>query len=230
MALGERANKTVEVKSDRSLVTSVDRMVEDFLLKELSKLTPGVGFWGEETGRHGDRENGLWVLDPIDGTTNYVYDQPIWGITAGLVVDNQIRLGVTAMPDLGSLLSASLGGGCFCNGERLPQVESGEIKPYHLVGHGDSYMALAPRSPGKMRHIGSFSVESAFVAMQKLRALTTARVRLYDAAGGVLLCREVGCVVKDMDGSDWSESEWLGDDRVEPFFIGPADSNFPFGN
>lgn len=216
-------------KPDGSIVTNADRAVETFLRDQLLALTPGAGFWGEEFGYSEPTDAGFWVLDPIDGTSNFASRQPLWGVTCGFLVNGRTQIGVVVMPDLRMELIAERGKGAFLNGDPLPPIPTGEIGPTELMGHGDSRAALQNVSPGKMRHLGAYCVEVAFVATQQLRALTTGRVRLYDCAGGNLICQELGAEIREIDGTPWHEGDWQKPERCRPFYVGPRESNFPFG-
>lgn len=225
-----RGTFQVEVKGDTSLVTNIDREIESLLKPELLKLTPGAGFWGEEYGHSPATDAGYWVVDPIDGTSNFAYHQPLWGITIGFVRNGKILLGAFNLPDLNEEYTAISGQGALLNGQPMPMIPPGPITPTQVVGHGDSDLQLMGRAPGKVRHIGAFVVEAAFVATQRYRAMTTGRVSLYDAAAGILVCRELGAEVRHWDGRHFDESKNLTDERCEPMVICPANSNFPFGS
>lgn len=229
LAVETRSAMCREIKPDGSIVTTADRNVETFLRHELASLTPGASFWGEEFGYEPPAPGGFWVLDPIDGTSNFAYGQPLWGVTAGYLVDGKIVLGAIDLPELGWTLTATKGGGATLNGAPLPEIPAGPIAATDLLGIGDSAMAVVPNFPGKMRHIGSFVIEAAFVARQNLRAMATARVKLYDAAAGILICRELGAEVREISGADWNEAEWQQPIPCRPLYVGPKGSNFPFG-
>ncbi len=222
-----RGRLRAELKHDGSIVTNADKEIETFLRGEFSKLTPGAGFWGEEFGYSPPTDAGFWLVDPIDGTSNFRFGQPLWGITVGYVQNKQLRIGCIVLPDLGWVLTAAEGHGAELNGKRLPTIPPGPIRPEELIGHTD--LNRAPKVfPGKTRHLGAFVAEAAFVAKQSMRAMTAGRVMLYDAAGGIIICRELGADIRHFNGIEFDESQWCEPKKCSPFLIGPRDSNFPF--
>ena len=229
MAKKAHPHHTAEVKPDGSIVTNVDREVEIFLRKELLDMTPGAGFWGEEFGLEPPTTHGFWAVDPIDGTTNYSHGLPIWGVTAAYMVDGVAEVGAFVLPELDEMFLARRGCGATMNGEPIAPVRAGDIGPKELMAHGDGKMRWLGRVPGKPRHVGSFVVEAGYTALQRFRAMTTGNVCLYDSAAGVLVCREAGCDIRELDGKVWDEAEWQTGDRCRPFYIGPAGSQMPFG-
>jgi fructose-1,6-bisphosphatase/inositol monophosphatase family enzyme len=228
IAQSQRKTMTVDQKADASLVTTVDRAIEQFLKPLLLDLTPGAGFYGEEYGYTAPTDQGYWVLDPVDGTSNFAFHQPLWGITAAFIHQGRIQSGVIYLPDLNELFHATAGAGAFLNNQELAPIPAGIIAKTQLMGNTDSNLNGFGYTPGKMRHIGSFVVESTFVATQRFRALITGSIRLYDCAAGILINRELGADVKYLNGEDFIEANHLANDSCPPFYIGPKESNFPF--
>lgn len=217
-----------EVKPDGSIVTEVDRAVEQDLRETIARVTPGAAVWGEEFGYEPPNENGFWMLDPIDGTSNFTFGQPLWGVTASFFYEGAIQIGVIRLPDLDWTLTAQVGRGAHLDGVRLPDLPPGEIRPIDLVGQGDETAAARHNYPGKVRHLGAFVVEAAFFLTGRLRALVTDKVCLYDAAAGIVMAREVGADVRALDGSEWHESLWTNPGRCQPFGFFPPGSGWPF--
>ena len=227
-ALEMRATMANEIKPDGSIVTDADREVETILRDAITELTPGAAVWGEEHGYEAPNEKGFWMIDPIDGTSNFRFGKPMWGVTAALFHEGALQLGVICLPELGWNLTGLRDGGAYINDRRLPLVPGGEIQPFELIGHGD---VNAPRKfgyPGKVRHIGSFVVESALFVTGGLRALVTDKVCLYDAAAGIVMAREVGAEVRELTGPDFVESEWTRTETCRPFGFFPPSSGWPF--
>lgn len=223
LAVELRDRFTLDKKPDGSLVTSADRAVEEFLRAELGALATGAGFWGEETGFEADTEAGLWLVDPIDGTSNYVFGQPLWGVSVGFYLDGTVRAGAVCIPGLDATLTSD-GQTAWLNGHRLERIHPGEIRPHELVGLNDSARRTFPDLPGKRRDIGAFVVEAAWVATGRLRAMANARCSLYDMAGSLPALRAVGLDIADQDGSDFDESQWIKPGLLAPFVVRP-----PFG-
>lgn len=228
VALHERTRLETAIKPDGSIVTNGDRAVEAFLVPRLMDLTPGAGVWGEEGTWHPQTEQGLWVIDPIDGTSNYAFGQHLWGVTVAFLYQGRLVAGTLSMPDVDMELVSWQHGGCHLNGKPLPPIPPGPIERFHLLGHGATSQIRKYASFAKARHLGAFVAEAAYVCTQGLRAMTTNRVKLYDAAAGFLMVRELGGEVCYLDQTPFDESEWMRDARTPPLYIGPRDSNFPF--
>ncbi len=227
-ALQLRERMAREIKPDGSIVTEADRAVEHDIRAVLDRIAPNVPVWGEEHGYQPPTEAGLWMIDPVDGTSNFAFGQPLWGVTASFFHQGRIRLGVIVAPQLGWSLSAVEGQGAFLNGVRLPDVKPGPIQPFELVGHGNLDVPIKRSYPGKPRHIGSFVVEAAIYLQGGMRALVTNGVRLYDAGAGIVMAREIGADLRNLDGTEFDESQWTRDVKCAPFGFFPPDSEWPF--
>jgi myo-inositol-1(or 4)-monophosphatase len=220
LAVEMRGRFTLGHKPDGSLVTSADRAVEEVLRAELESLAPGAGFWGEERGFEPDTEAGLWLVDPIDGTSNYVFGQPLWGVSVGFYRAGTVRLGAVCMPGLGLTLTGDAEG-AWIGAEALERVVPGPIAAHELVGLNDTARRTFPDLPGKRRDIGAFVVEAAWVATGKLRAMANARCSLYDMAGSLPALRAVGLEIVHADGSKFDESRWIRAGLLAPFIVRP---------
>lgn len=223
-ALEAARNPQFELKPDGSLVTPTDREIEVILREKLAPIAPGATVWGEEYGYEPPADAGFWLIDPIDGTSNFVHRVPLWGITAAFYQGGRMTAGVISLPSLGQRMWASEGEGAYLNGERMPQIRPGKIEEFELIGHNE-FGAVRERTwPGRSRHLGSFVSEFALFAQGAFRAMTSTRVRLYDAAAGILIAREIGAEIKHWDGRDFDESEWVEPKRVQPFVFMPPNS------
>jgi fructose-1,6-bisphosphatase/inositol monophosphatase family enzyme len=217
------------IKPDGSLQTSGDRAVEQFLRQELPSLVPDAGIWGEEEGYDIPGPGGLWVVDPIDGTSNYAYGSPLWGVSVALVRDGRIAAGAIALPDLGETFEAYAGGGARRNGVLLPPIPTGPVRPEELVGRNARLRLRYPHVswPGKGRYNGSFVIEACWVASQRLRGLIDDSCKLYDLAAGLIICSEAGAEIRYADGSPFEVDELLADVCVpQPLLVFPRDSGF----
>lgn len=229
-AVKNRPNLQRTIKPDGSIVTNLDKEVETTLREQLLAMTPGAGFWGEEFGYSPATDEGFWLLDPIDGTSNFAFGQPLWGVTVAFFHSGKIRFGATFLPDLDLMLTAADQNGAHLNGQPLPPIPTGEITSVELVAIGDSHVRIQKISPGKMRHLGAFCVEAVFTATQRVRAMTTGHINLYDCAGGIVAARELGAEIRHVNGDPFDENQWITAKKAHPFYIGPAESNFPFGS
>jgi myo-inositol-1(or 4)-monophosphatase len=230
-ALAQEARKKggSELKPDGSIVTIADREVEIFLRNELPSLAPGSTLWGEEFGREEEGEGGLWVIDPVDGTSNFSFGSPLWGVTVALVKDARILAGVVALPDLGELYTSGLGLGSFLNGERLKEIPGGPVEDHQLISFDDGLLVRHPNAklPGKMRYGGAFVVDGVFVATQRLRGMIGRREKLYDVAACVLINSELGADVRYADGSPFDIAPLAKGAKItRPWLMFPKDSGF----
>lgn len=227
LAQQARRQMQLDLKPDGSVVTNGDRDTEVFIRGELARLTPNLPVWGEEFGYAEDTGNGVWLVDPIDGTSNYAVGSPLWGVSIGLVVEDQIELGVVALPDLQEVYLAVRGGGVTLNGEFLPPIPPGPVERHHLVGYCESVSKLNLGVPGRQRCSGAFVVEGAWVATQRFRGMVGVREHLYDVAPCALMGEELGADVRYVDGTPFEVQSLKAGGRIDkPWVIFPADSGF----
>lgn len=202
MALGYFRNRdslTVEHKGRQDLVSVADRAVEDHIRAELGRFFPDDAFLGEEGG--GGEAPLLWVIDPIDGTFNFLRGIPCWCVTVAFVVDGVTELGITYDPVLDELFAARRGHGATRNG--TPIKVSGRTDPTESVV-GLTYSFKTERRPYidmmdrviaqgcEHRRLGSTAVKLCYVADGRLDALVTLRCNSWDCLGGLLMVSESG--------------------------------------
>lgn len=224
IAQGARKSLGREQKSDGSIVTAGDRAVETFLRPQLQNLISGTNVYGEEFGHDGMGQNGLWVVDPVDGTSNYAFGSPLWGVSVGLVQDHQITLGAVFLPDLDEMYLAFKGGGATCNGRSLEPIPQGKILGIELMSYNDNLLKAHPGRiwPGKMRCSGAFVIDAMWVAQQRFRGLIGIRGKLYDIAASLLINQELGADVSYIDGSEMDIEELSkGNTIPKPYSILP---------
>lgn len=214
-----RATMEVRLKPDGSIVSDADTLVEEQLRRNLGPLLPEATVWGEEMGFAEPAEAGWWLIDPIDGTSNYVFGQPLWGVSVGLYKHGRLEMGIVDLPDLGWTFAAALGAGATRNGVALPQVKTGPIARHELLGHADDNHEAFSFLPGKRRHLGAFVIEAMFMAAGGLRAMTSTKCKLYDAAASIVILRELGAEVRTARGCLFDESAWAQPVLCEPFAI-----------
>ncbi len=119
LALRYQPNIVAETKPDKSPVTQADRECERMIAGILSEAFPDDGILGEEGARAESRSGRRWIIDPIDGTRDYVRGNPLWANLIALEADGDVVAGVVNLPVLGKLYTASRGGGAFCDGARI---------------------------------------------------------------------------------------------------------------
>ena len=225
LAQSLRPEMTSQLKPDGTIVTTVDVAVEEMLRAELAILEPETNVWGEELGLESEGPRGLWAVDPIDGTSNFRYGSPLWGISVALIRNGQIIVGAIYLPDLKEMFLAADGKGATLNGKRLPQIPPGAIRPEELLSYGDSVARMQLKLPGKQRCAGAFVIDGAFVATQRYRGLVGRGERLYDVASAVIIARELGGEVRLLDNSEFDERDYMENQKIaSPWIIAPKDS------
>lgn len=209
----------VRHKGRIDLVTQTDLAVETFLKEKLAGLVPGAGFLAEESSSAEQRPEGLcWIIDPVDGTTNFVHRIPQVGTSVALWNNDHVELGVVNVPMMDECFSAVRGGGAFCNGapmavsraETLTDALVGTGFPYDFTGRLEKILErlalVLPKSQG-LRRIGAASVDLAYVACGRLDVFFEAGLKPWDFAAGLLLVEEAGGRVTNLRG----ESMRFGD-------------------
>jgi len=229
MAQDLRSPGDFTVKSDGSLVTKADPELERWLRPLLLEALPGSAIWGEELGWSEPGPEGLWMIDPVDGTSNYAFGSPLWGVSVALFRHGHLELGAVAMPDFQELYLARRGAGATLNGEPMPRFRAGEIQPFEIVSHNDGLPQRYPNEifPGKVRYTGCIVFDGVYVATQRFRGLIDDKCKLYDVAAVVTICRELGADVRYADGSEFIEADLLANRRIgKPYVIFPLGSSF----
>jgi myo-inositol-1(or 4)-monophosphatase len=209
----------VTEKSDRDTVTDVDFKVEQEIRAHLHRLTPEIGFLGEEEGSSGDTEL-TWTLDPIDGTSNFAHGLPLCAVSLALVQDGRPIVAETVAPFLDLRYSAVSGGGSFVNGQRMRASRTSELSKAivsigdYAVGEGAAQKneqrirltALLAERVERVRMFGSAALDLAWVAEGRTDAAVILANKPWDTAAGVLLAREAGALVLDSAGEQHSFS------------------------
>lgn len=229
MARRLRAEQNRQLKPDGSLVTAADRAIESFLRIELPRLVPGSTVWGEEEGFESPGQAGLWLVDPVDGTSNYSFGSPLWGVSIAHYQNGAITMGCIALPDFDEIYSAGAGTGAYLNGERLTPIPAGPIEPFHLLSYDDGFLRDYQHHPipGKMRYAGAYVVEAAFVFRQSFRGLISYKANLYDVAASLVIAGELGAEIRYLDGTRLDLPPIIEARCItKPFLIGPAGSGF----
>jgi myo-inositol-1(or 4)-monophosphatase len=202
-------------KGDRDYASRVDFQIEDAIRDALSRAARDIPFLGEERG--GElRAPLLWVLDPVDGTTNFIKGSPLCAISLALLSDGQPIFGIVDLPLLGERYVARAGAGAYLNGTRLHMSDVHRLADA-VVGVTDFAVAddrfvenpihiallarLAPRALGVRVH-GSAALDLAWLAAGRLSASMMLSNRAWDVSAGVLLAREAGALAYDEDGSE----------------------------
>jgi myo-inositol-1(or 4)-monophosphatase len=207
----------VSAKGDRDMLTDLDLLVERTARARLQQATPHLGFFGEEEGQQGNGD-ATWVLDPIDGTANFIHGIPLVGISLAMVREEQPVLGIIDLPVLRQRYWAAEGHGAFRDGTPIAAAPVRELADAIIsVGdyaYGDDaasrniaafavHRALAATAQ-RVRMLGSAAVDLAWVADGTLAASVTLSNNDWDMAAGIAIARQAGAIVTDINGTPHS--------------------------
>lgn len=216
LILNERksfSDKKVEVKGHNDFVSYVDKSAEKLIVDELKKLLPEAGFITEEGTEKQDANPLKWVIDPLDGTTNFIHGVPCFSVSIALLSGKEPLIGVIYEINQDEMFSSWKDGGAFLNNEKITVSSSQAVKDslfgtgfpyydYHLL---DQYLGLfkhlMKHSHG-LRRPGSAATDLAYVASGRFDGFYEYSLSPWDVAAGVLLVREAGGVVSNFDGGD----------------------------
>jgi myo-inositol-1(or 4)-monophosphatase len=211
---GEVEHLQVSLKGPGNFVTAADRRTEEILQAELTKARPGYGFLGEEGGAQaGEDKSHCWIVDPLDGTTNFLHGIPQFAISIGLEREGVIVAGVIYNPATEELFMAERGKGAFLNDQRLRVAARRRLSDAVIAcglphfGRGD--LALFRREFGAvqeqvagLRRFGAAALDLAWVAAGRFDAFWERDLSPWDMAAGILMVREAGGYATDLDGED----------------------------
>src|SRR6187200_1479716 len=212
--LGEIENLQVSLKGPANFVSLADKRAEEMLLTDLAKARPGYGFIGEEGGvRVGDDKTHTWIVDPLDGTTNFLHGIPQFAISIGLQREGTIIAGVIYNPANDELYIAERGKGAFLNEQRLRVAGRRKLDECVIgcglphIGRGDlalsrQEMTAVQEKVAGLRRFGAASLDMAFVAAGRLDGYWERNISPWDIAAGIIILREAGGFVTDIDGAD----------------------------
>lgn len=199
----------VEVKGRQDYVSQADREVEAAIRALLEEEFPGEGFLGEETG--GEIAEPMWVVDPIDGTTNFLRGIPLWGISIAWVAGGKTQVGVIHEPALDAMTSATADGAATLNGRPLElRPCNGMSEAIVAVGYSERsgtepFIRRFPkllRAHAEFRRLGAATVGLLAVAKGQTDAFHQAHLSPWDVLAGLLIAERAGAVVKDFLAED----------------------------
>jgi len=211
---GEVEQLQVSIKGPANFVSTADHKAEDIIFKELSKARPGYGFLMEERGAvDGADKTHRWLVDPLDGTTNFLHSNPLFAVSIGLEREGQLIAGVIYNPASDELFTAEKGKGAFMNDRRL-RVAARKSLADALVTTGIPHRGREGhprflREVGEVmaevagiRRTGSAALDLAFTAAGRFDAYWEHNLKPWDLAAGIVIVREAGGHVTDLSGGD----------------------------
>jgi len=212
--LGEIEHLQVSLKGPANFVSLADKRAEEMLYADLAKARPGYGFLGEEGGtREGTDKTHTWIVDPLDGTTNFLHGIPQFAISIGLAREGTVIAGVIYNPANDELYIAERGKGAFLNDQRLRVAGRRKLGDCVIgcglphIGRGDHALfraemtAIQDKVAG-LRRFGAASLDLAFVAAGRLDGFWERDLSPWDIAAGQILVREAGGTVSGIEGRD----------------------------
>lgn len=215
---GEVENLQVSRKGPSDFVSSADIKAENTLFEELSKVRPGYGFVMEERGVvEGTDKTNRWLVDPLDGTTNFLHGIPHFAISIALEREGVLIAGVIFNPVRDELFWAERGQGAYLNDRRLRVAGRADMRdalfacgtPFHGKAGHDVALAEIQRVIAKtagVRRFGAAALDLAYVAAGRFDGYWERNLNVWDIAAGAVLVREAGGVVNEIDGGDFMKT------------------------
>lgn len=202
----------IEIKGHNDLVSYVDKTAEAMLSEACLKITPDAGFINEETGIQSPDSEFVWIIDPLDGTTNFMQKIPVFSISIALMHNSELVLGIVHEINRYETFTAIKGEGAYLNGKpisitsenHLSQVVVATGFPYSNFYHLEDYLQMFKEflySTRGLRRLGSAAVDLAFTACGRFGGFFETNLKPWDIAAGSLLVKEAGGVVTDYFGN-----------------------------
>jgi myo-inositol-1(or 4)-monophosphatase len=210
---GEVENLQVSVKGPGDFVSNADRRAEATLREELARARPGYGFLMEESGEVAGDGLHRWIIDPLDGTTNFLHSIPHFAISVALERGKDIVAGMIYNPVQDEMYWAERGHGAFLNDRRLRVSARRDLSsavigtgiPFQTRGDHPAFLktlaAVMARTAG-VRRLGAAALDLAYVAAGRFDGFWESGLNSWDVAAGILMVREAGGFVEDIDGRD----------------------------
>ena len=210
-----------ELKGRANLLTEADLKSQKEVIAVIKKAFPDHGFLAEEEGMHGSGEGPLWIIDPLDGTTNYAHSFPIAAVSIGFLAGGRIMASGVFDPFRKELFLAKRGNGAFMNGRRLkvsaiPKISDALLVtgfPYDRAEKADFYCSFFTkfmRISHDVRRMGSASLDLAWLAAGRTDGYWEFGLKPWDVAAGGLLVEEAGGKVSDFSGRPWKKANDYG--------------------
>ncbi|MDQ3979681.1 MAG: inositol monophosphatase [Actinomycetota bacterium] len=215
-----RRGGTVTTKTSATdMVTEMDTEAEELIVSRLAEARPDDSILAEEGGGRTGTSPVRWVIDPLDGTTNYLYGDPRYGVSIAAEIDEETVAAVVADPSLHEVFRAVKGGGAFLNGEPITHSDHDDLATA-LIATGFSYLPderarqakvlthVLPKVRDIRRH-GSAALDLCWAACGRVDGYYEVTLQPWDIAAGILVASEAGCLVCGVDGGPPSSASVL---------------------
>ena len=211
---GEIENLQVSIKGPGDFVTASDKKVEKTLIEELQKARPNYSILSEEVGEISNDKSFKWIIDPIDGTSNFLHGIPHFAISVGLEHNDEIICGIIYDPIKDEMFAAEKGNGSYLNNQRIRVSSRSKLKDCMLFtggprkNHKDGELALkeyynfSTKVLTPIRKLGSASLDMAYVAAGRCDGFWQRNLNYWDIAAGIILVKESGGFVTDFYGEN----------------------------
>ena len=193
---GEIENLQVAKKGPRDFVTKTDKRVEETLIDELTKSKKNYSFLTEETGKiiNNDKDK-RWIIDPIDGTTNFLHGIPHFAISIALEIDNEIKSALIHDPIKNEIFFAEKNNGAYFNNHRIRVSNKNDIEDCLFSSDQNGVKIIFPTL--NMRSTGCAALDLAYVGSGRLDGFFHNKINLWDIAAGILIVKEAGGTTND---------------------------------
>lgn len=211
--IGQVAGSWVHVKGPSDYVTEIDKRCEKLIIEAIRQNFPDHHIMAEETANDGFGPGYTWVIDPVDGTTNFIHGFPFVAVSIAVCMEKKPVLGFVLDPVRNELFCAKRGQGAWLNGSRLPRLQKVNLDraliatgfPFRAKQYIDDYLiafkSILMRTSG-MRRAGSAALDLAYLAAGRVDGFWEIGLKAWDIAAGALLITEAGGMVSDFRGED----------------------------
>lgn len=207
-----RSSLQINQKGKNDFATEIDRMAENEIINIIKSAYPDHAIMAEESGEKSGN-NFVWVIDPLDGTTNFIHDFPQYSVSIALINKGRTEIGVVYDPIRDELFTATRGAGATLNNRRIRVSQQNSLQgalvgtgfPFKSQHHLDTYLSMFKAiftQASDVRRAGSAALDLAYVALGRLDSFWEIGLKPWDMAAGILLIQEAGGVVTDFSFKD----------------------------
>lgn len=210
---GKITSQEIEIKGKNNFVTYVDRLSEELIIETIKSQCADHDIYAEESGEHNIKSEYQWIIDPLDGTTNFIQGIPLFAVNIALVKNKDILLSVTFDPTRNELFYAEKGKGAFLNGKKISMTKRDSLAscvlatgiPYkagqNVYEYIENFATFIQNCAG-IRRMGSAAIDLAYLACGRFDGFWEYDLKPWDIIPGVLLVQEAGGICSDNKGSN----------------------------